>query len=216
MFLAEPIFLSIQGEWTNTGKPSIFVRFFWCNLCCKWCDSLYAVNNPESVIDMSIDEICDKIKELKCKNIVFTGWEPALFEEQIAQIMHWLPKTYTYEIETNGSIALVNNYNQINISPKLSNSWNASYKMIALENMSFWREWLGICFKFVAKGKEDFKEIQNFIEEYRIPKNFIYIMPEWTDYYSQMNKEVINFCIKNEYKFCLRQHILLFWNKKWV
>ena len=95
MFLAEPIFLSIQWEWPNTWKPSIFVRFFWCNLCCKWCDSLYAVNNPESVIDVSLEDIAEQIKDMKCKHIVFTGWEPTLFEEQIAKIIALLPKTYT-------------------------------------------------------------------------------------------------------------------------
>ena len=217
MFLAEPIFLSIQWEWPNTWKPSIFVRFFWCNLCCKWCDSLYAVNNPESVIDVSLEDIAEQIKDMKCKHIVFTGWEPTLFEEQIAKIIALLPKTYTYEIETNGSIAITNNYNQINISPKLLNSWNNPYELKALDNKLLRRSlesW--ICFKFVAKGKEDFEEIQNYIEQHQIPSRFVYIMPEWTDYESQMNSDVLQFCLDNEYRYCQRMHILLFWNKKWV
>jgi hypothetical protein len=42
------------------------------------------------------------------------------------------------------------------------------------------------------------------------------IMPEWTSKSSQKNDFVIDFCLKNNYRYCLRQHILLFWNKKWV
>ena len=89
MILAEPIFLSLQWEWPNTWKPSIFVRFYWCNLCCKWCDSLYAVNNPESIIKKSVSAVVEEIKNLNCHNIVFTWWEPTLFEEDIAK----LPRT---------------------------------------------------------------------------------------------------------------------------
>lgn len=33
--IAEPPFLSIQGEGSRTGKPVVFIRFFGCNLNCK-------------------------------------------------------------------------------------------------------------------------------------------------------------------------------------
>ena len=64
MILAEPIFLSLQWEWPHTWMPSIFVRFYWCNLCCKWCDSRYAVDNPESIINTTVDEVVKEIKKL--------------------------------------------------------------------------------------------------------------------------------------------------------
>lgn len=217
MILAEPIFLSLQWEWPNTWKPSIFVRFYWCNLCCKWCDSLYAVNNPEGIIKKSVSEVVEEIKNLNCHNIVFTWWEPTLFEEEIAKIQDKLWSKYTYEIETNWSNAIVNQYQQINISPKLSNSWNKPYELKALDNNLLRRgqqSW--ICFKFVAKGTDDFDEIQAFIQNYNIPKQFVYIMPEWVDRQSQRNEEVLKFCLENEYRYCQRMHILLFWNKKWV
>lgn len=215
MILAEPLFLSLQWEWPNTWKPSIFVRFYWCNLCCKWCDSLYAVNNPESISDISVKEVVKEIKNLNCHNIVFTGWEPSLFERAIAEIQNELWDEYTYEIETNWSNVLVNKYNQVNISPKLSNSWNKPYELKALDSNLLWRSlesW--ICFKFVAKWEEDFEEIQAYIQHYNIPKHFVYIMPEWVNKESQRNQEVLQFCIDNEYRYCQRTHILLFWNNK--
>jgi hypothetical protein len=44
----------------------------------------------------------------------------------------------------------------------------------------------------------------------------VYIMPMGTDNESQKNQEVLEFCLKNWYRYCQRMHILLFWNKKWV
>ena len=215
MILAEPIFLSLQGEWPHTWMPSIFVRFYWCNLCCKWCDSLYAVNNPESIINTTVDEVVKEIKKLNCHNIVFTGGEPTLFHKDIQEIQDKLWQGYTYEIETNGSNPILNNFSQINISPKLSNSWNSPYTLRALDWLLF-NTGLGICFKFVAKTKEDCDEIQKYIEENLIKKEYVYIMPEWTDYESQLNTEVLQFCLDNEYRYCQRMHIILFGNKKWV
>ena len=217
MILAEPIFLSLQWEWPHTWMPSIFVRFYGCNLCCKWCDSLYAVNKPESIINMTAEEVVKEIKKLNCHNIVFTWWEPTLFNKEIDEIQKWLWTGYTYEIETNWSTPIRNRFEQINISPKLSNSWNKPYKLKALNELPLYAVYpISICYKFVAKWKKDLKEIQNFIDEYQIPKWSVYIMPEWTDYESQMNKEVLQFCLDNEYRYCQRMHILLFWNKKWV
>lgn len=217
MILAEPVFISVQWEWPNTWTPSIFVRFYWCNLCCKWCDSLYAVNNPESIINTSTDEVVKEIKKLNCHNIVFTGWEPTLFNKDIDEIQNKLWDWYTYEVETNGSTPVRNRFNNINISPKLSNSWNEAYELKALNELPLYAVYpINVIFKFVAKWKEDFNEIQEYIKKYDIRKDQVYIMPEWTDYESQMNKEVLQFCIDNEYRYCQRMHILLFWNKKWV
>ena len=212
MKLAEPIFLSLQGEGPNVWLPSIFIRFYGCNLLCKWCDSLYAVNKPEGLIDITVDEIVEQIKNLKCKNIVFTWWEPSLFEDTIKEIQNELDWSYTYEIETNGSRILKNYYHQVNISPKLSNSWNKKYELKILESENI----IEACFKFVAKTKEDLEEIQEYIKENSLSSNIIYIMPMWTDNESQNNKEVLQFCLDNWYHYCQRMHILLFWNKKWV
>lgn len=216
MLLAEPIFLSLQWEWPNTWKPSIFIRFFWCNKCCKWCDSLYAVNNTESLVEMNLDEVIEKIKEFNCNHIVFTWWEPALFEKEIAQIMLRLPR-HTFEIETNWSIPLKNLYHQINISPKLSNSWNEPYKVRALEELpKITTRPVNVCFKYVAKWWKDFEDILENIKENNVPDEIVYIMPLGTDNESQINKDVLQFCLNNWFRYCQRMHILLFWNKKWV
>ena len=66
------------------------------------------------------------------------------------------------------------------------------------------------------KGIEDIEEIEECIKRYNINKNKIYIMPMWTDKESQINQEVLNYCIKKWYRYCQRTHIILFGNKKGV
>lgn len=217
ILLAEPIFFSLQWEWPNTWLPSIFIRFYGCNLHCKWCDSLYAVDNPESLVKIDIDDLVEEIKKIPCNHIIFTWWEPSLFADKIEIIQQSLGGGYSYEIETNGSIPLKNMFHYINISPKLWNSWNKSYELKALDELPRYTTYPTIIsFKFVAKWKEDFEEIQEYIAMNNLPKYNIYIMPMWVDSESQINQEVLQFCLDNWYRYCQRMHILLFGNKKWV
>ena len=52
--LWEPIFYSLQWEWRNTWNPSIFIRFYGCDRLCKFCDSLYSVNEPKEYYQENI------------------------------------------------------------------------------------------------------------------------------------------------------------------
>ena len=38
-------FISINGEGTRAGELAVFVRFTGCNLCCSYCDTMWA-NEP--------------------------------------------------------------------------------------------------------------------------------------------------------------------------
>ena len=39
----------MQGEGVNAGTPSVFLRTYFCNLTCTWCDSKYTwLNQDES------------------------------------------------------------------------------------------------------------------------------------------------------------------------
>ncbi|MCH6584642.1 MAG: 7-carboxy-7-deazaguanine synthase QueE, partial [Proteobacteria bacterium] len=50
------IFLSIQGESTTTGLPTVFIRLTGCPLRCHYCDTAYAFSGGRQ---MSIDDIVD-------------------------------------------------------------------------------------------------------------------------------------------------------------
>ncbi|WP_432408505.1 7-carboxy-7-deazaguanine synthase QueE [Wukongibacter sp. M2B1] len=93
------IFVSIQGEGTSTGYPTIFVRFTGCNLRCSYCDTTYSYDEG---IEMTAEDIYSKVKEYKYKRVCITGGEP-LLQEEIHKLL-FLLKEYEVNIETNGSI----------------------------------------------------------------------------------------------------------------
>ena len=84
------IYLAPQGEGIYIGEPSIFVRFFGCNLRCSWCDTAYSINSKEwkkafpeaeegPYTEMSPDEGVEAILGYGgITPVVLTGGEPLL------------------------------------------------------------------------------------------------------------------------------------------
>ena len=107
------IFHSVQGEGYHSGVSSIFVRFGRCNLRCEWCDTDFNKFDYKT-----LDEVVEIISEFDCKNIIFTGGEPAL--QDLEPIINNLrPKGYKFSIETNGTIELEDGLlDWICVSPK--------------------------------------------------------------------------------------------------
>ncbi len=95
------IFKSIQGESTHAGIPCVFVRLTGCNLRCSYCDTTYAY---EEGIDISVNEIVNKIEGYDCKNVCITGGEP-LLQKNVYKLINLLKtKSYKILVETNGAM----------------------------------------------------------------------------------------------------------------
>jgi 7-carboxy-7-deazaguanine synthase len=95
------IFKSIQGESTYAGIPCVFVRLTGCNLRCSYCDTTYAY---EEGIDISVNEIVNKIEGYACKNVCITGGEP-LLQKNVYKLINLLKtKSYKIFVETNGAL----------------------------------------------------------------------------------------------------------------
>jgi len=116
----QEIFRSIQGEGKYAGIPAVFVRFSGCNLRCNYCDTKrswrpvkycayqpgepdrHTVRVPNAV---SARDCADMISYLAPSGLVsFTGGEPLLQAQYIAQVIKLLGNKYTYLIETNGTL----------------------------------------------------------------------------------------------------------------
>lgn len=98
------IFYSIQGESTYSGLPCVFIRTSGCNLRCSYCDTKYAY---EEGIDLTINEIFDKVNLYNCKLVEITGGEPLLQKDSINSLIELLlDNNHTVLIETNGSLSL--------------------------------------------------------------------------------------------------------------
>lgn len=99
------IFSSIDGEGKRTGLPVTFVRLYGCNLECSYCDTRYACEDG-GYVEMSVDEIVDKVYDLGIKAVTVTGGEPLIhqgIEELVLKLAH---NGCDVNIETNGSAPL--------------------------------------------------------------------------------------------------------------
>ena len=60
------LFLSIQGETSSAGLPTIFVRFTGCNLRCTYCDTKYSYFEGDTVTP---EHVMEQIREKKVKRV---------------------------------------------------------------------------------------------------------------------------------------------------
>ncbi len=97
------IFKSIQGESSSAGLPMVFVRLTGCNLRCQWCDTKYAYDEG---VDLTVDEVINKIADFGLKSVQITGGEPLLQEDVYELMDRLLDLDYMVSVETNGSIDL--------------------------------------------------------------------------------------------------------------
>lgn len=105
LYRVNEVFFSLQGEGVRAGTPNVFVRFSGCNLACRSdapmgfdCDTEF-----ESGSDLSAEQIVAMAGTLaqECKNVIFTGGEPAL---QLDQEIVGAFDNWHKAIETNGTI----------------------------------------------------------------------------------------------------------------
>lgn len=118
------LFVSVQGEGTYVGLPTLFIRTGLCSYKCTWCDSEHAIN-PSFKHEweyMTCSEIYEQVKELTGNKpclITLTGGNPAMhnFTELID-----IAKAdgYTFDMETQGDIYAewFNKMDHITFSPK--------------------------------------------------------------------------------------------------
>lgn len=96
------IFLSIEGEGIRTGAPAVFIRLFGCNLRCKYCDSMYAVEGSDFQ-NMTPQEVLEKVKSFNTQFVTLTGGEP-LIHKDVKVLLKMLDDSgYEINIETNGT-----------------------------------------------------------------------------------------------------------------
>src|SRR3990167_3151859 len=96
------VFDSIQGEGLYLGEKQIFVRFFGCNLSCKFCDT-----KSDRFTEYEPEELFEEIKlyHNSFHSISFTGGEPLLQNDCLKEVLK-LTSGHGYKnyLETNGTL----------------------------------------------------------------------------------------------------------------
>jgi 7-carboxy-7-deazaguanine synthase len=110
-------FLSVQGEGSEIGAPTFFIRLDGCPLRCSWCDTPYALAG-DTGSQADVEELtrrCDAVHR-----VVITGGEP--LAQDIAPLVTRLRGKHI-TVETSGTIfADLSGVALFSISPKVGSS----------------------------------------------------------------------------------------------
>lgn len=208
------LFETIQGEGTNTGTPSVFVRLQGCDVGCVFCDTKHTWKIDTANIK-SIEYILNKVQDddkytwlqdfdlyqlitdkFNSKNIVFTGGEPCLYN--LYYITNYFYQSgYKTQIETSGTeIIKCHSKTWVTVSPKIDMTGN---KKVLKESVLRANE-----IKFPIGKQKDIEKLKKFINDYNIDNKPIYLQP-----LSQSKKATelcIKNCIQNNWKISIQTH----------
>ncbi len=163
------IFASIDGEGSRSGYAVTFVRLFGCNLCCSYCDTMYAVEGDD-YHEMSVEEIMEEVASHGFKRITLTGGEPLLYPEIVTPLLETLVTAgYDVNIETNGAVPLAP-FEEVRKMGPGTIMYTLDYKSISsgmndtmiLENYHYLRD--GDVVKFVVGDEDDLDDMKRVVE----------------------------------------------------
>lgn len=217
----------MQGEGINAGTPSVFLRTYFCNLTCAWCDSKYTWLNQDKARagaeyeSMTVAAVFEKVMSFNCMHLVLTGGEPLLHQKLLAPILSRLKKQGMYiEVETNGTVVpnaeILELIDCFNVSPKTSNSLverRVRIRRPALDALvASQKTW----FKFVVRDSQDLSEVEDLIDEFSVPRDRVMLMPEGTESVTLIERSrwLVDTCKERGFRFTPRLHILLFGNRR--
>lgn len=209
------IFRSIQGEGPFTGRSSLFLRVYGCNLaedCPIQCDTPYTWkgNDYEELgIDALISNLTHRLKNKEGDLIVITGGEPMLYSDEIDKLIVRLYKRNVYpdiQIETNGTILPTSNWNSVTyvISPKTEIDYQS------------WKKFHDIHFKFVCEDPNDIDAIEEIVKSEELNKGKIWIMPEGAtrDTLNSRRQEIVEKVLEKGYNYSDRLQIMTWGNRR--
>jgi len=162
-------------------------------------------------------------------HIIWTGGEPTIKQHQKAIVnfnKYFFDSNETggwmgqfQEIETNGTIVIEDDLftiiNQINCSPKLSNSGMSAKQRINPDAIKRIMEHSNYQFKFVISNEEDIEELfRDFVVPFNIPLSKVVCMPGLDDAanFEERTRFVMEMAKKYKFRGLTRLHIAA-WNK---
>ena len=95
------IFLSLQGETSTVGLPTVFVRLTGCPLRCGYCDTAYAFSGGTV---METAQVLDQVAGHGVRHVTVTGGEPLAQSECASLLVALCDAGYAVSLETSGAM----------------------------------------------------------------------------------------------------------------
>ncbi len=164
------IFMSIQGEGREIGKPTVFIRLTGCNLRCEWCDTKYAFYEGK---EMSIEDVIKEAERYKIKRVCITGGEPLLQRDEVLKLVDvLLSKGYDISIETNGSLSIDGIPEGVLISMDWKTPSSGESEKMLESNLKLLKEKDQL--KFVIADERDYEYAKDFLKSHDVECEVIF------------------------------------------
>lgn len=95
------IFLSLQGESSSVGWPTVFVRLTGCPLRCGYCDTQYAFYGGQW---QSLDQVMARVADLGAHHVCVTGGEPLAQKACLPLLRRLCDAGHRVSLETSGAM----------------------------------------------------------------------------------------------------------------
>lgn len=95
------VFVSLQGESTRVGLPTVFVRLTGCPLRCSYCDTAYAFHGGSA---RQIDELLAEVLAYEVRHVCVTGGEPLAQRGCFELLRKLCDAGRSVSLETSGAI----------------------------------------------------------------------------------------------------------------
>lgn len=95
------IFLSLQGESSLAGWPTVFIRLTGCPLRCQYCDTAYAFHGGAWA---TFDDILAQVQVHGARHVCVTGGEPLAQKNCLDLLTRLCDAGYTVSLETSGAM----------------------------------------------------------------------------------------------------------------
>jgi 7-carboxy-7-deazaguanine synthase len=95
------VFLSLQGETSLAGWPTVFIRLTGCPLRCQYCDTAYAFHGGEW---RTLDQLLDETRAHGVRHVCVTGGEPLAQKACVELLRRLCDAGHVVSLETSGAI----------------------------------------------------------------------------------------------------------------
>lgn len=169
------IFLSLQGEASRVGLPTVFIRLTGCPLRCGYCDTEYAFQGGET---FSLVEILAQVQNFPTRHVTVTGGEP-LAQKACHDLLQALCDLgMDVSLETSGALDIAD------VDVRVARIVDVKTPGSGESDRNFWRNLTRLSprdeVKFVLTGEADYLWAKDRLVEFAIPSKCpVLFSPAW-------------------------------------
>lgn len=158
------VFLSLQGESTRVGLPTVFVRLTGCPLRCGYCDTAYAFHGGQW---HDVTALVDQVAAFGVRHVCVTGGEPLAQRACLDLLTALCDRGLSVSLETSGAmdVSAVDRRVSRIVDIKTPGSGEVARNLWSnLDHLAAKDE-----IKFVLCGRDDYEWARDVIRERELP-----------------------------------------------